>query len=396
MTKVQHKERAHALLSASGASRWINCTASPRLEENFESKEDSDFAAEGTLAHELGEVILRQKVGILTVKQTNEKVNEIKANRLWQDEMTDYVFTYIDYVLAELATARKITKDAVLLIEDKINLTELIEEGFGTCDAGIIADGCLQVIDLKYGKGIKVSAKDNAQLKLYAYGMYKKYELAYDIETVQVTIVQPRLDHVDSWEISVVDLLDWAENVVRPAAQKAYLGEGEQCAGDWCKWCKAKAKCRALADLSLDAAKQDFEETKLLSDSELLEVYHQLDRISDWVQAVWDYVLAEAIKGKEWEGLKLVEGKSNRVWADTDKVISLLKDMKFTDEQIINAKIKGITDIEKLVGKARFTTVLNPFVTKPLGKPTLAPITDKRPVYSATTLEAAQSDFCEN
>ncbi len=387
---INHSERKHALLSASGASRWINCTPSPRLEEQFEEPESSDFAEEGTLAHEFGDLSLRKIIGLLDEDSYAKQTDLLRAHKMYTDEMEGEVEKYTTYVLEELSAARQITKDALLYIETKVNLTEYIEAGFGTCDAIIIADGVMEVIDLKYGKGVRVSAKDNSQLKLYGLGALRDMEHIYDIETVRLTICQPRLDAISSWDISAKDLKTWGEEVVKPRAEMAFKGEGEQCAGDWCKWCKAKVRCRALAEQNLALARLDFADPALLDDTELLNAYALMPRLQDWVNAVSDYLLKSALDGKQWEGLKLVEGRSVRSWSDQDKAIEVLKGLGHKDEAILNVKLKGIGDIEKVVGKKEFPIVLGSYVVKPQGKPTLVDASDKR---QAIGLDTAKEDF---
>jgi len=387
---INHSERKHALLSASGASRWINCPPSPRLEEQFDEPESSDFAEEGTLAHEFGDLGLRRLIGLLDGDSYTKQTDLLRTHKLYTDEMESEVEKYTSYVLEELSAARQSTRDALLYIETKVNLTEYIEDGFGTCDAIIIADGVMEVIDLKYGKGVKVSAKDNSQLKLYGLGALRDMECIFDIETVRLTICQPRLDSISSWDINVEDLKTWGEEVVKPKAVMAFKGEGEQCAGDWCRWCKAKVRCRALAEQTLALAKLDFADPALLDDMELLNAYTLMPRLQDWVNAVSEYLLKSALEGKQWEGLKLVEGRSVRSWSDQDKAIEVLKGLGHKDEAILNVKLKGIGDIEKVVGKKEFPTILGSYCIKPLGKPTLVSVEDKR---QAIGLDTAKEDF---
>lgn len=388
--KLKNENRAHALLSASGASRWMNCTPSARLEEGFKDSETSDFAEEGTLAHEFGEIGLRRYLnGDLGLSQ----LVKLRKHRLYSDEMEGEVEKYTDYVIESFEVAKQKTKDAVLLIEQKVNLTEYIEDGFGSNDAIIVADGTLTVIDLKYGKGVRVNADENSQLKLYGLGTLRQFELMYDIHTVKLVIVQPRLDHISEWEISAKDLITWGDKEVRPKAKLAYAGEGIQQAGEWCKWCKVKGRCATLAADSLKAAKEAFAEKPdphLLTDKQLMDVYGKMDQISDWVNAVYAYVLSEAINGKKWPGLKLVEGKSNRTWLDAEKVQQTLEDLGYDSEKYLNTKLAGIGDIEKLVGKTKFPIILGDLVIKPQGKPTLVPLSDKRPEFSN-----AKKDFAE-
>lgn len=391
--EVNHSERAHALLSASGASRWINCTPSPRLEEGF-ANESSSFAEEGTLAHEFAELNLRLRAGILPLKEHIELVKPHVQNEYYSDGMLDFVAIHIDYVLEQFAEAKRKTPDAILLIEQKVDITHLIEEGFGTCDVIIIADGTLEVIDLKYGLGVRVSAEDNSQLKLYGSGALEAYDLMYDIHTVKLTITQPRMDSISSWEISAEDLRQWGEEVVKPKAQIAYAGEGEQVTGDWCKFCKASPRCKAQADKALELAKLDFAEPMLLTDDQLIDVYAQSPQVTKWLSAVTDYIFKEALAGKKWEGYKLVDGQNRRGWTDEVKAQVLLYDNGFADDDFLNTpKLKGIGDIEKLVGKKVFPTLLGDVVAFKKTSPSLVPESDKRP---ALCIDQAKADFAED
>ena len=392
MSDGRHGERAHALLSASGSSRWINCPPSARLEEKFPEEPPSDYALEGTLAHEFGDVGLQRCVSKITPGDHIIKLGPLRQSEYYTDEMEDHVLKYIDYVVSQYEEAKKKTEDAILLIEEQIDLTEYIEEGFGTNDSVIIADDIMEVIDLKYGQGIQVSAEDNPQLKLYGLGSLQNAILMYGIKTVKLTIVQPRLDWISSWEISAKDLIKWGEKVVKPTAKIAFAGEGKQKAGDHCKWCKAKAKCRVLADDNLELTKYDFQDPQLLEDNEILEIYVKEKRFTDWLNSINAYVLSKAIEGKKWEGYKVVEGRRNRSWADLEKVIVKLQDNAYSDEDIFKARqLRGIGDIEKLVGKKDFPEFMGDLVIKKAGKPTLAFDTDERPL--ADGLSQAKKDF---
>jgi hypothetical protein len=388
MATPNHTERAHALLSASGASRWLNCTPSARLEEQFEDKGTTSYAAEGTLAHELSEWHLRK---FLKMNDNTDilKIAEIQASEFYSEEMEDEVSKYVTYVIEQFNEAKRKTEGALLLIEQKVDLTSFIKEGFGTNDAIIIADGTMEVIDLKYGKGIRVSAVDNSQLKLYGLGALLEHELSFDIHDVKLTIVQPRLDAISSWEIAAIDLQNWGDQFVRPRALLAFDGKGQVEAGIWCKWCKAKNRCKTLAAKNMEVAKYDFALPNLLTDEELIEVYEKMDAIQDWISSVGVYILDEALKGKIWPGYKLVEGKSNRKWTDEAKVIEELKPI-YKQEDYLNIKLKGLTDITKLLGSTKFNTLLSPFIVKPQGKPTLVPESDKRP---ALGVNQAKADF---
>lgn len=374
---VEHTNRAHALLSASGATRWLNCHPSARLEEKMPNKETS-YAAEGTLAHEFADLGLQVASKQLTPAKYKKAVAKLEKDPLFSPEMHEEVQKYIDYAMAEYKAAKKATKDALLLIEAKVDLTAYIEDGFGTCDNIIIADGVMEVNDLKYGKGVRVDAEENSQLKLYALGALHAHELSYDIHTIKCTIVQPRLDHISSWLVSADDLREWGENVVKPGAVKAYAGDGVQKAGTWCKWCKAKARCATLASQNMKVTAHDFKDPHLMTDAQLLHVYKMFGQISDWIGAVSDYIKAEALRGKKWKGYKLVEGRSNRAWSDTVKVEELLLDEGYDPDQILTSKLNGIGKLEKLLGKPAFNSLLGNLVVKPAGNPTLVPDSDKR------------------
>lgn len=375
--EIQHSKRAHALLSASSAPRWLNCTPSPRLEEGFKN-ESSSFAEEGTLAHEFAEAVLRRSLNLITNNEFTVKILEIEKSKYYSDEMCDYVDSHVDYVLQQYEEAKRLDPYAIILIEERVDITHLIEEGFGTCDVIIIALGAMEIIDLKYGLGVRVDAQDNSQLKLYASGALEKHDLLYDIHTVKLTITQPRMDSISSWELSAEDLREWGENVVKPTAVIAYEGSGEQKTGDWCKFCKASARCKAQNDLALEAAQKAFTDPQLLTDEELIEVYTKIPNIDKWFKSVADYVYKEALDGKKWEGLKLVEGQSRRAWTDEEAVKNVLYgNYKIGD--FINQKVKGIGDIEKLVGKKNFPVMFGELVKANKTSPSLVPASDKRP-----------------
>ena len=378
MGAPQHTERAHALLSASGSTRWLNCTPSARLEESLNIKDNSsDFAAEGTLAHELAEIELAFAVAHGTHANYVKILRTIQAHRLYKDDMPEHVETYTGYVLESLAVARKTTSDAVLLLEERVDLTEYIPESFGSCDAIIIADGVMEVIDLKYGLGVLVSAQDNSQLKLYALGALHAYGFIYDVHTVKLTIVQPRRDHVSSQDISADDLLAFGEDVIKPKAEAAFAGLGEFEAGDHCKWCKAKPRCKKLAEKVLEAAKHEFSDPTLLSNEALAEVYKTANLLSAWVTTVSGYMLEQALAGEHFQGFKVVRGRASRSWIDTDKALDHLSH-GWPRNKLVTEKFKGIGDIEKLLGKKLFEGTMAPFIHKPEGKPTLVEEADKR------------------
>lgn len=398
MGKVDHEKRDHALLSCSGSNRWINCPPSARLEDAIESVESSDYTKEGTLAHEFGDIGLQLASKKITKAAYNKLAKPLKKSKFYSEEMVPEVQKYVDYVINELAEAKKGKNGeyAELIIEEKVDLTQFVEDGFGMCDSNIIADITLKVIDLKYGTGIKVHAKDNSQLMLYGLGALIAYDMLYNFEFVELTIMQPRLDHISTWTISVKDLLKWGKSIVKPVAELAFVGKGVQKAGDHCKWCKVKAQCATLGADAIKMAKEDFKKdlTKnphLLNDKQLIEIYSKLKLITDYVKAVAAHVSKAAELGKKWPGYKIVAGKSSRIWTNEDMIKQCLQDELFSESQYMSVpKLLGITAIEKLVGKENFEDVVGEYVTKPQGKPTLVKDSDKRPELGS---EDAVADF---
>ena len=392
----EHKSRAHALLSASGSSRWINCTPSPRLEEKFPSS-TSKYAEEGTLAHELSELKLRLRLGEITrakydtLMEGNDDFPGIYENPYYSEEMEIETDKYVDYVLEQYAASQRFSNGkSTIILEEKIDLTDFIQDGFGTSDSTIADPEILEVIDLKYGKGVRVDAKDNSQLKLYGLGSLIKNELLYGFKKVKLTIVQPRLDAISSWEIPVEELIEWGEKIVKPKAEMAHNGEGEQNPGDWCKWCRAKSSCKALKDLVFQEAAIDFKQNEdgLLTDEEVIESYGKIEMIQDWINGLKDFVLSKALNGKKWPGYKLVEGRSTRIIANKEEFIEELKTAKIKKSEFIKESVRGIGELEKNLVDKKGKTILQKFLIKPSGAPTLVPMTDKREEWNS-----AKSDF---
>lgn len=389
--EVDHSSRDHALLSASGSPRWLVCTQSPKLEQKFAQSKTSTFAEEGTLAHEFGQLGIELGAEQISLKIYNAEVKKLKKHALYSSEMDSEVLKYTEYVLELFNIIKQSSPDAVLLVEQRLDFSHLVPRGFGTGDILIIADGKIYVIDLKYGKGIQVFAEKNSQLMLYGIGALRRFEMLYDIDTVVLTIVQPRLDHIDTWEISADDLIDWGETVVRTKAILAYNGEGELKAGSHCKFCRAKAMCRAFAEENLKLAKHDFKDPQLLSDDELLGIYEQMPMLQDWAKAITEHMIYAAIKGKKWPGYKVVHGRSNRKFTDTSAVIKVLAKSKFTNSQYLVTELASLTEIEKLLGKDEFEVKLKHLITKPVGAPTLALESDTR--LAIGSIESAKKDF---
>lgn len=380
----------HAILSASGASRWMACTPSAVLEQQFENK-SSVFAEEGTLAHELGELTLKLNLGEITKRTFNSKFKKIQENKLYSADMPDYVQTYVDTCLERVSEAKATTPDALFKIEQRLDFSEWVPDGFGTGDFVIIADGTMEVCDLKYGKGVPVSANNNKQMMLYALGAIAEFNFLYDIQKVRMTIIQPRLDNISTFEVTTEDLLKWAEDYVRPRAELAIKGKGEFCAGDHCKFCRAKAVCRARAEKNMELAKYDFEEPALLDNNDVAYILSKIDELVNWAGDVKDFALEQALNGEEYDGFKVVEGKSNRKYADTEAIVEILRDNNFNDPDIFKpSELITLTNMEKLVGKKKLTELIGDYIVKPPGKPTLVPITDKREPYNP-----AKADFME-
>jgi len=394
LKEVNHAERAHALLSASGSERWINCPASARLEEPY-PEETSSYAEEGTLAHEFAELMLRVDLRLMTMDNYRKAIEELKKSPHYYSSIQEDVKPYVDYVKEQYKAAKQIDKHARILIEEKLDLTDWIELGFGTSDVIIVCNLGIEVIDLKFGKGKQVFAEENTQLMSYGRGAMKVAERTTTFNKVTLTIVQPRLEHISTWSLSTKELRDWAENVLKPKAVEAFRGDGVQCAGDWCQFCKARPRCRALHDLAMEQARRDFDEVldpRLINDNELFLLYRKADFITKFLSDVQALVLKEAVNGKQWPGHKLVEGKSNRQWVSDLKVIEVLESQLYEREEFTNPKLKSLGDLEKLLGKAAFNEHLNPLTIKPPGAPTLVSEDDKRPLYGVAQ---AAKDFAE-
>ena len=387
-------ERKHAVLSASSAYRWLACPPSAQLEEQFEET-TSTYAEEGTLAHSIAERKLRFLLKQISAQDYAQALQIFEKNEFYSASMLDYIESYTSIVMEKVNEAKARSADAVVLLEQKLDFSDWVPEGFGTGDVVIISDGVLEIIDLKYGKGVPVSAEDNAQMRLYALGALATFDSLYDIQTVRMTVVQPRLDSVSSDEITAEMLYWWADTELIKRAQLAWEGKGEFQAGEHCRFCRARFNCRARAEANLELAKMEFKKPELLTDEEISEVLKQADELRAWVSDVFDYALVQARDhGKKFKGWKLVEGRSVRQYADEGKVAETLLKAGYKEEQIYEKKLWGITAMEKLLGKTLFNELLGDLVIKPAGKPTLVPESDKRPEINSIT--AAVADFKNN
>lgn len=378
----------HALLSASSAERWLNCTPSARLTEKIQDT-TSQYAAEGTLAHSIGELQLQLALKLITKRQFNTELKKIKEHELYYEGMLDEVEDYTNYVLEQYNAAVSRSKDAVIFLEEKLDFSNYVPEGFGTGDCIIIADGEMEIIDLKFGKGVEVSPIENPQLMLYALGAYEKYGFIYGVEKITVTIAQVRLNNISSWTISAELLVNWAENTLKLKAKLAFNGAGDAVPGKWCTFCKVRQTCRARAKANLEFYNTNNQDPKLLSIEEIAEILGQVDEIEKWAKELKQYALDEALKGTKYPGWKLVEGRSNRVIDNPDALVKVLIEEGYDEEKLYKPKaLEGITNLEKLVGKKKFNELAADLISKPPGKPTLVPLDDKRP-----ELDSAEEDF---
>jgi len=294
--------------------------------------------------------------------------------------------------MEKVAEAKAKTPDAIFSIEQRLNFSEWVPEGFGTGDFVIIADGVMEICDLKYGKGVPVSAIGNKQMRLYALGAIAEFSFLYDIEKVRMTIIQPRLDSISTDEISADELLKWAEEELKPTAELAFKGEGEFCAGDHCKFCRAKAVCKARADKNMELAKYDFEDPKTLDNNDIAFILARADELISWAKDVQEFALEQALQGEEFDGFKVVEGRSNRKYTSENQVAEILINHGFQENMIYTKKLDGISKIESAIGKKEVQRLLGDYIIKPPGKPTLVPVSDKRPAF---VVAAAQADFAE-
>ena len=383
----------HALLSPSAAHRWLHCTAAPRLEEN-QPDSGSDYAREGTLAHAYCARHLKQYLGLPTAGEDAE-IGTLN-DQYHTGEMDEHTDTYKTIVLERFNAARAKTPDAQLLVEARLDFSKWVPGGFGTGDAVIIADGLLDIIDFKYGKGVRVEAPENPQMRIYALGAYDAYSFEYNIQRVRMTIVQPRLDNLSSDEMSVEDLLAWADKELAPKAQEAYSGEGKQAPGEWCQFCRVKQSCKALAQSCIETAKKA-QDPRLLTPEEIAtNVLPMLDTVDTWLKGVKEYTLAQALDGVAYPGYKLVAGRSNRVITDVEAARKTLVDAGYDPVAIMKPQeMRGITDLEKLVGKKKLAALLEKYLEKPQGKPVLAPESDKRAPYNAAADDFAGIDTKE-
>lgn len=366
---------SHALLSPSSSERWINCP--PSAKENVGGDTGSSYAQQGTDAHALCEYKVKKALGY-SVRDPTEDLT------YFDEEMSECTDAYCEYVMEQVQAAKVCCPDPLVLVEQRLDFTRWVAESFGTADCVIVADGVMTVIDFKYGLGVLVEADNNSQMRMYALGALHLFESIYDIQIVRMTIFQPRRDNVSTAEISAEELLSWADEVLIPAAILAAKGEGDYKAGKHCQFCRIKATCRKRAEYNLQLAQYDFAVPDTLVDDEISMILDRAETFIGWINDIKDYALEQAISGKQYPGFKVVEGRSNRRYTNDDAVAAVVLDAGYDPYE---RKLMGVTAITKLLGKKKFDTLLGTLIEKPKGKPTMVPVSDKRPAWNSATEE---------
>ena len=356
----------HALLSPSSSERWISCPPSVRMSEGIEEK-PSEYAAEGTAAHSLCEYKLHELLGY---EQLDIRENLDYYNKEMEDCTEEYR-NYINELLAEHGGRKPL-----MFVEQRVDFSRFVKEGFGTSDCIIIDNDTIFVIDFKYGTGVKVDALNNTQMMIYAIGALEMFDGIFDISHVVMTIFQPRLNNISTFEMTKDDLYHWALAILKPAADMAYQGAGDFKCGEHCRFCKAKSNCRARAEYNLKLAQYDFKMPATLEDIEIESLLGKLDMLIDWAEDIKTYALDQAVQGKKWRGYKIVEGRSNRKYTDDKAVADKVTKAGYDPYE---EKVLGITAMSKLLGKKKFEELLSGLVEKPQGKPTLVSESDDRP-----------------
>ena len=367
----------HARFSPSAAGRRLNCPPSLVLEEQFRD-EESEYAAEGSDGHALAEHLIKKHLKLRSKRP---------VSAYYTDELMEAVDEYVSYVIGEIEEARRSCKDPVFSVEQRLDASDYVDGCFGTADMVIVTDKVAHIIDLKLGKGVPVYAEENPQLMIYGLGILGMAELLYDVETVRLTIFQPRINNSSTWDISTDALKKWGEEVLKPRGAMALMGAGEFRAGSWCRFCKARNQCRARAEEFLALAKMEFRQPTILSDDEIAEVLKISDELTSWASDVYAFAQNQAIvHGKKWPGFKLVEGRSNRRYTSEDEVAEVAAANGYTD--IFKRSLVAVTEMERIMGKQDFNRILGHLVYKPQGKITLAPDSDKREAVNKPTAAA--------
>lgn len=383
---------AHALLGASSAHRWLHCTKSARLEEQFPDT-TSDAAKEGTLAHTLAEAKVRNYFhkADFSKRKLNGLIKKLREDASWQDEMDGYTDEYLDYIKK---AALAFGSEPSVMLEKRVDYSNYAPGGFGTADCILLGGGTLHIIDFKYGKGVCVSAEENPQLSLYALGAYETYKILYPIKDIKMSIVQPRLDNISEWGCSLQELLGWGE-YVRARAALAWKGEGEFAPGeDTCRFCRVRAQCRARSDYNVKQAFDIGELPPLITPEEAGERLRALEDVVKYQKDLQAWALSECLAGNAVPGWKAVEGRSIREWTDMDAAFKALKENDIDEAVLYEKKPLTLAQVEKVVGKKDFNEIAGTFVTRPPGKPALVREDDKRPAITnaMTAAEAFKED----
>ncbi len=372
---------SHAFLSASASHRWLACPPSAKLCAEVPD-EESPYARQGTDAHELCQYLVEKELG-------RDVTDPTQNLEFYDAEMQESAEGYCSFVMEQIAKAKEFCPAPLVCVEQKLDYSKWVQDGFGTGDCVIVADDTLHIIDMKYGVGVLVSASGedgsgNSQLKCYALGALDTFGDLYDIRRIKLSIYQPRRENTDTFEMSVEELLKWADEVLTPRAKLAYEGNGEFSAGEHCRFCRIKATCRKRAAYSLELAKYEFAEAPSLTSEEIAAILPQIDTLVSWADDIKAYALERALSGTSYPGFKLVEGRSVRKYTDEAAVIDAVATEGFDP---FEKKLLGITAMQKLLGKAKFDELLSGLIEKPKGKPTLVPESDKRPAVSTATLD---------
>jgi len=376
-------ERSHALLSASGAHRWINCPPSAVKEDKLPEK-DTIYTKEGTIAHQIAELALQRYCEKISTRKYNSELKKIKSDNAYDyNEMIGHAVDYVDYIHEKV-----ISDDATILIEERLDYSAYAPEGFGTGDCVIIQNGILSIIDFKYGKGVAVNAERNPQMMLYALGAIDMYSMFYDFDQVEMNIFQPRINNISTYTMSLEELEAWGQSI-KPIAELALKGEGDFNPGDHCQFCKLKPTCKYLTEYCMEVIKEDFEDLDghldidYLTQEDYAMILSKTDMVKKWLTTVENYAIEHMLSGDlDVPGYKVVEGRSNRKIADEDKLIEVLTDNGFDEVLLFERKLLSITNLEKLVKKKQFDELVGDYIEKPKGKPTIVPLSDKRSVYT--------------
>ncbi len=390
----------HAFLTASGSHRWLNCTASALYEAQFPGT-TSKYAEEGTLAHSFAELGAQYNFSLITKRSYNAKVRNLQKQELYSDEMLKTARFYADY-LWEKSLAYKVKP--FVTTEQRVDFSDIVPEGFGTCDCIMIGDNRLHITDYKHGKGVEVSAENNSQMRLYALGALKKYGALFGgLTTVSMAIVQPRItEYVSEEVLTIEELKAWGESI-KPLALSAFTGDGAEFhAGAWCKFCKGREVCRARTENAL--ASEDFigipiegnmspaerlVAENVLRDDEISALLTKGADIVAWYNDLQDYALKAILNGSHIEGYKVVAGRSNRAFTDAEEALNRIRESGVDEAMLYDRKPKSLAELEKLLGRSSFDELCGDLVQKPLGKPTLVTEADKREPYSPAVADFA-------